>query len=131
MSSKLTEDQVNDYAAKWLEDVGYEIVDRRKGTAKGEDIQAKSPDGILLFVECKGYVSPKGNVLPHWRKSAEAVFNTLRDACRSEPGKRFAIAIPNADEYKDHLQPLKALLVSVNVAVLFFDVDGNCEVWGW
>lgn len=53
MSEFLTEDQVTDIFSEYLEGLGYEIIYRAKGYAKGVDIKA-TLGGRILCIEAKG-----------------------------------------------------------------------------
>jgi hypothetical protein len=54
------ENQVIGLMCKWLSRNGYEIKSTTPGNRPGHDIAAIGPNGVLLYVECKGSTNEEG-----------------------------------------------------------------------
>ena len=92
----LTENQVVDFVAAWLEKHGHTIEVKHKDTAKGDDIKAvSSTTKEEIFVECKGAVSKSGNEISEWTSASMALFGAVLDTEYKRPASHHAIAIPD------------------------------------
>lgn len=121
----MTENEVVDAVAVWLQRHGCTIEKTCKDTARGDDIAAKCKDGSELFVECKGSISRRDNELDSWLNSAMAVFGAIKDIEEKRPNARHAIAIPDTDKYRAAIEPLNKFFVRQKISVLFVHPSGH------
>ena len=126
----LTENEVVECAASWLEHQGFIIMQKRTNTAKGDDIIArKLPDGKALNIECKGAQSLHGNQLDTWKNAAYALFGAVIEVEYKRPSELHAIAIPDIDSYRNMLNGLKEFFSRQQISLLWISENGAVDVW--
>ena len=127
----LTENEVVKVVSDWLQRIGYTMLkDPCFDTAKGDDISATSPDGSELYVECKGSISKKGNMLSDWVSSAMAVFGAIVETAHKRPKHIHAIAVPATEPYKRTLEPLRDFFIKQDITLIWVNKDGTVSVDG-
>lgn len=126
----MTENDVVDTVACWLEKRGCRIEKTCKDTARGDDIAAVFENGSRLFVECKGSVSKRNNELDSWLNSAMAVFGAIKDTEEKRPNARHGIAVPDTEKYRNALEPLNDFFLRQKISVFFVHPDGHVREAG-
>lgn len=127
----LTEDEVVIFVSKWLEKTrGFNIEKICLGTAKGDDISAVSPNGVELYVECKGSISKNGGTRSDWDSSAMAVFGAIVQTAHKRPEHTHAIAVPETEPFKRTLGPLCDFFIKQGITLFWVKKDGTVTVDG-
>ncbi len=98
----LTENEVVRCMCDWLGTKGCKVIAYKLNTSPGHDIEAVSPTGRKICIECKGAKSPKTgkpfDLDYQWRAASSALFNAivLRE---KESSIDVAIALPKDARY--------------------------------
>ena len=129
MNQDLTENEVVDRVAAWLQGRGYKVTSTAHIGQQGDDVTAIAPDGKHLFVECKGSISDAGNKGDRWGRASEALFTAIRDKEAQRPQAIHAIAVPDVDGFRRLLDGLRDFTVREGIPVLWVRDDEEWEVW--
>jgi hypothetical protein len=117
----------------WLESQGCVVDHKRLGTAKGDDIDARTPTGQRLLIECKGAISPRsGEPFDYnyiWKAVSGALFNTVRAVEEQADNQLSVMAFPNVKHYREFMEPLSLFCERNNIHVFWVEPSGVVEVW--
>lgn len=129
----MTENEVVIATKGWLESWGCIVGNHRLDTSPGHDIEATTPNGQQLLIECKGGVSPKSGTpfgtTYMWKAVSGALFNTIRELEKPAEGKLFAMAFPNTRGYRDFMVPIRGFCHRNYIHVFWLGPKGIVEVW--
>lgn len=129
MNRDLTENEVVDQVAAWLQEHGYQVTSTAHIRQQGDDVAAIAPDGRYLFVECKGSISDAGKKGDLWAKVSEALFTAIRDKETQRPKAIHAIAVPDVDGFRRLLDGLRDFSEREGIPVIWVGVDEEWKVW--
>ena len=137
----MRENQVVDLLCAWLSSKAYEIISCAHDKQSGDDIRAKSRNGALFKIECKGSTHKEGREFPpnaKYQNVASAFFNqvTLRE---KEPQSEIGIAFPDdriafPDDpysYRSRMEPLRAFCEKNRLRIFWVSENSENSVSEW
>ncbi|NTW29507.1 MAG: hypothetical protein HGA39_09140 [Coriobacteriia bacterium] len=135
----LTENDVIEHVCCYLRSTGWEIEQRLTTRQTGDDIIARRPDGIRLYIEAKGatsaLVTSKRYGRPFDQAQAsvhvsEAAFRALKTISRNGSGglDRAGIALPSNTLHRRLMEPALSAIRDLGVAIFWVQPDGEIDV---
>jgi len=129
----LTENQVVLFMRDWLEASGYTIKSHKLNTEPGHDIEAVSPKGRTICIECKGAKSPRSGktfgIDYQWRAAAGAFFNIVTLKEKAKGSIDMGIALPNCERYPELMMSLKQFCKREGIRVFWVSSGGEVREW--
>ena len=124
----LKENDVVLHLRNWLSSNGYNVLSHCLDTAPGHDIEAVSPSGRKIFIECKGGISPTtGRPFDDnytWTCVSSAFFKMVRHM-ELEPNCDAGIAFPHTERYKDLMNGMESFCARIGLRVFWIDDSGK------
>jgi len=141
VSQMLYEWDIIEAVCKFLSSQGYEIVQKRTESQRGDDIIAVSSDGSeKIFIEAKGETSSKNgsarfgkpfsrsqvrdHVANAFHKAAQKLKNNGGQSVRS------GIALPKKQNHIDMVKKIRLALATLQIEVFWVNSKGLVEVAG-
>ncbi len=133
----LTENDVVQATARFLEGKGFSIDQVRSTTQTGIDLVAHK-GGRRLLVEAKGATSSKPETrrygLPFNRNQvlshvSRAYYTASKAIARGAPGEEAALALPDTRDHREVVGQVAAVLERIGLTVFWVSEDTSVEWW--
>lgn len=129
----LTENEVVLFMCDWLKTRGYTVKSYKLNTSPGHDIEAVSPAGLTICIECKGAKSPRSgkafDLDYQWRAAAGALFNAVVLKEKKKRSIDVAIALPKIARYSEFMESLREFCKREEIKVYWVSSQDTINEW--